>query len=58
MQKLFDIEYFVDAVEDKALYEQQEVLNVGELRNFDVTHSQLVDLLVGIKKLQSVILHD
>lgn len=58
LQKLFDIEYFVDAVEDKALYEQQEGLNVRELRNFDVTHSQLVDLLVGIKNLQSVILHD
>jgi CheY-like chemotaxis protein len=60
LQKPFDLEYFVDAVEDKELYEQLERLNVRvkELRNFDVTHSQLVDLLAGIKKLQSVILHD
>lgn len=60
LQKPFDLEYFVDAVEDKAIYEQLERLNVRvrELRNFDVTHSQLVDLLAGIKKLQSVILHD
>ncbi len=60
LQKPFDLEYFVDAVEDKALYEQLERLNVRvrELRNFDVTHTQLVDLLAGIKKLQSVILHD
>jgi CheY-like chemotaxis protein len=60
LQKPFDLEYFVDAVEDKALYEQLERLNVRvrELRNFDVTHSQLVDLLAGIKKLQRVILHD
>lgn len=60
LQKPFDLEYFVDAVEDKELYEQLERLNVRvrELRNFDVTHSQLVDLLAGIKKLQSVIFHD
>jgi CheY-like chemotaxis protein len=60
LQKPFDLEYFVEAVEDKALYEQLERLNVRvrELRNFDVTHSQLVDLLAGIKKLQRVILHD
>lgn len=60
LQKPFDLEYFVEAVEDKALYEQLERLNVRvrELSNFDVTHSQLVDLLAGIKKLQRVILHD
>jgi len=60
LQKPFDLEYFIDAVEDKGLYEQLERLNVRvrELRDFEVTHSQLVDLLAGIKKLQSVILHD
>lgn len=60
LQKPFDLEYFVDAVEDKALYEQLERLNVRvrEFRNFDVTHSQLIDLLAGIKKLRRVILHD
>lgn len=60
LQKPFDLEYFIDVVEDKALYEQLERLNirVRELRNFDVTHTELVDLLAGIKKLQSVILHD
>ena len=43
LQKHFDLEYFIDAVEDKALYEQIERLNIRirKLRNFEVTHSQL-----------------
>jgi len=60
LQKPFDLEYFVDSVEDKGLFEQLERLNVRvkELRDFNVTHSQLVGLLAGVKKLQSMVLHD
>jgi CheY-like chemotaxis protein len=60
LQKPFDLEYFVDAVEDKALYEQLERLNVRvrALRDYNVTHEQLVGLVSGIQKLQNVILHD
>jgi len=59
LHKPFDLEYFVDAVEDKALYEQLEKLNVRvrELKNHNVTHSQLVDLLQGVKKLQELVLY-
>ena len=60
LQKPFDLEYFVDSVEDKVLFEQLERLNVRvtELEDFNVTHSQLVGLLAGVKKLQSMVLHD
>lgn len=56
LQKPFDLEYFVDAVEDKALYEQLERLNVRvrDLKDHNVTHSQLVDLLAGVAKLQNM----
>ena len=59
LHKPFDLEYFVDAVEDKALYEQLEKLNVRvrELKDHDVTHSQLVDLLQGVKKLQDLVIY-
>jgi CheY-like chemotaxis protein len=59
LQKPFDLEYFVDAVEDKALYEQLERLNtrVRDLKDHDVTHSQLVDLLAGVTKLQNMAMH-
>jgi DNA-binding NtrC family response regulator len=60
LQKPFDLEYFVDAVEDKALYEQLERLNVRvkELKDYNVTHSQLIGLLDGVKKLQRMALRD
>jgi CheY-like chemotaxis protein len=61
LQKPFDLEYFADAIEDQSLHEQLERLNerVSELRDFSsITNSQLIDLLAGVKKLQSVILHD
>lgn len=60
LQKPFDLEYFVDSVEDKVLYEQLERLNVRvrELRDFNVTNPQLIDLLTEVKKLQSMVLHD
>jgi CheY-like chemotaxis protein len=56
LQKPFDLEYFVDAVEDKALYEQLERLNVRirDLKDHNVTHSELVGLLDGVTKLQNM----
>lgn len=59
LHKPFDLEYFVDAVEDKALYEQLERLNVRvkELKDYNITHSQLADLLKGAKKLQDLVLY-
>lgn len=60
LQKPFDLEYFVDAVEDKALYEQLERLNVRvrALRDHNVTHSQLLGLLTGVQKLHEMVLQD
>ncbi|MGI0025024.1 MAG: response regulator, partial [Nitrososphaera sp.] len=60
LQKPFDLEYFVDAVEDKVLYEQLERLNVRvrALKDHSVTHSQLLDLLAGVQKLREMILRD
>lgn len=59
LQKPFDLEYFVDAVEDKALYEQLERLNVRvrDLRDHNVTHSQLIGLLEGVEKLQKMVIN-
>ncbi len=59
LHKPFDLEYFVDAVEDKALYEQLERLNIRirELKDYNITHSQLADLLKGAKKLQNLVLY-
>ena len=59
LQKPFDIDYLVDTVEDKGVYEQLGELNVRvkELRNFDPTHEQLVGMLAGVKKLQNELLH-
>ena len=60
LQKPFDLEYFVDAVEDKALYEQLERLNVRvrALKNHSVTHSELLGLLSGVQKLHEMVLKD
>jgi two-component system cell cycle response regulator CpdR len=60
LQKPFDLEYFVDAVEDKALYEQLERLNVRvrALKDYNVTHSQLLGLLIGVQKLHEMVLRD
>lgn len=57
LQKPFDLEYFVDAVEDKVLYEQLERLNVRvrALKDHNVTHSELVGLLAGVQKLQKMV---
>jgi CheY-like chemotaxis protein len=60
LQKPFDLEYFVDAVEDKGLYEQLERLNVRvrALKDHNVTHSQLLGLLSGVQKLHEMVLRD
>jgi CheY-like chemotaxis protein len=60
LHKPFELEYFVDAVEDSLLYEQLERLNVRvrELKDHHITHSQLVDLLDGAKKLQNLVLYN
>jgi two-component system cell cycle response regulator CpdR len=60
LQKPFDLEYFVDAVEDKALYEQLERLNVRvrALKDHNVTHSQLLGLLAGVQRLHEMVLRD
>jgi CheY-like chemotaxis protein len=59
LHKPFDLEYFVDAVEDKSLYEQLERLNVRikDLKDHNVTHEQLAHLLEGAKKLQNLVLY-
>jgi CheY-like chemotaxis protein len=60
LQKPFDLEYFVDAVEDKSLYQQLERLNVRvrALKDYNVTHSQLLALLTGVQKLHEMVLRD
>ncbi len=59
LHKPFDLEYFVDSVEDTSLYEQIERLNVRvrEMKDHNITRSQLVDLLSGAKKLQELVLY-
>jgi CheY-like chemotaxis protein len=59
LQKPFEIDTLVDAIEDRGVYEELGKLNVRikELKNLDVTHAQLVDLLVGVKKLQTALLY-
>ena len=60
LQKPFDLEYFVDSVEDKVLYEQLERLNVRvrALKDYNITHSQLLGLLTGVQKLHEMVLRD
>lgn len=59
LHKPFDLEYFVDAIEDKSLHEQIERLNerVRQLKDYSITRSQLVELLSGSKKLQNLVLY-
>lgn len=59
LHKPFDLEYFVDTVEDSSLYEQLERLNlrVKLLKDHDIDQSQLADLLKGAKKLQNLVLY-
>lgn len=59
LHKPFDLEYFVDAVEDQTLYHQLEKLNarVREMKDHDLTYPQLVSLLDGAKAMQKLVLH-
>lgn len=57
LQKPFGLDYLVEIVEDIGVYRQLAALNVKvkELKNHNLTLSELVGLLEGVKKLQSVI---
>ncbi|HEY7734070.1 MAG TPA: response regulator [Nitrososphaera sp.] len=57
LQKPFGLDYLVEIVEDTQVYMQLEKLNVRvkELKNHNLTLSQLVDLLAGVKKLQATV---
>lgn len=59
LQKPFEIDSLVDTIEDNGVYEELSKLNVRikELKDLDVTHSQLIDLLAGVKKLQNAVLY-
>ncbi|MGI0037364.1 MAG: response regulator [Nitrososphaera sp.] len=58
LQKPFGLDYLVEIVEDTEVYQQLESLNVRvrELRSHNLTLSQLVDLLAGVRKLQATVL--
>ena len=59
LQKPFGLDYLVEVVEDTEVYRQLASLNVRvrELRNHNLTLSQLVDLLAGVRKLQDMIVN-
>ena len=59
LQKPFGLDYLVEIVEDTEVYRQLASLNVRvrELRNHNLTLSQLVDLLAGVRKLQEIIIN-
>lgn len=59
LQKPFAIDALVETIEDKGVYEELSTLNVKikELKDLDVTHAQLIDLLAGVKKLQNAVLY-
>lgn len=54
LQKPFEISELVDVVEDSHIYKELEKINVKvkELKGYDVSHSELRDLLEGLKKLR------
>jgi CheY-like chemotaxis protein len=58
LQKPFGLDYLVEIVEDTEVYEQLASLNVRvrELKNHNLTLSQLVGLLDGVRKLQTTVL--
>ncbi len=57
LQKPFDMDSFTSAIEDRGIYEELEKINVkvANLKKSNMTHSQLVELLAGIKKLEEEI---
>jgi CheY-like chemotaxis protein len=54
IQKPFELDPFVDLIEDKGIYSELETLNVNakEIKDLNPTHQQVQDLLEGLKKLQ------
>jgi CheY-like chemotaxis protein len=58
LQKPFGLDYLVEIVEDTDVYRQLALLNVKvrELKNHNLSLSQLVDLLAGVRKLQAMVL--
>lgn len=54
IQKPFELDPFVDLIEDKGIYAELEQLNVNakEIQDLNPTHQQVQDLLEGLKKLQ------
>jgi CheY-like chemotaxis protein len=56
IQKPFHLDYLIEIVEDTEVYRQLAEVNVKvkELRNRNLKFSELVDLLAGVKKLQSM----
>jgi CheY-like chemotaxis protein len=54
IQKPFELDPFVDLIEDKGIYAELEQLNVNakEIKDLNPTHQQVQDLLEGLKKLQ------
>ena len=58
LQKPFSLDYLVEIVENTEVYQQLATLNVRvrELHNHNMSLSQLVDLLAGVRKLQSMLI--
>lgn len=54
IQKPFELDPFVDLVEDRGIYAELEKLNVKvkDVQDLNPTHQQVQDLLEGLKKLQ------
>lgn len=57
IQKPFGLDRLVEVVEDLEVYRQLASLNVGvkELKEHDLSLSELVDLLAGVKKLRQMV---
>lgn len=54
LQKPFEIDVLIDTVEDKTIYEQLQKLSVDikNLKDWNLTHAQIRDLLDGLMKLR------
>jgi two-component system, chemotaxis family, chemotaxis protein CheY len=57
LQKPFGLDQLVEAVEDFEVYRQLASLNIGvkELKDHNLSLTELVDLLAGVKKLQKMV---
>jgi CheY-like chemotaxis protein len=57
IQKPFGLDQLVEAVEDLEVYRQLASLNVGvkQLKEHNLSLSELVDLLAGVQKLQKMV---